>query len=216
MTIQKREYVVVEAKKLVPTKLGRIVTDLLVKNFADVFDVGFTAQMEVKLDEIEEGHNDWKNVLSEFYTPFQGEVETAKNKIEKIIIEPEETGESCPNCGKPMIYKRGRFGKFIACSGYPECKTTKAFEKDTGVNCPNEGCSGKIVLRFGKKGKFYGCSRYPDCKFATWDLPIDKKCSVCGKIMVLKTTRTGKSFIKCIDPECKKPASSDETKDEQS
>lgn len=213
LTIQKREYVQIEQKKFIPSKLGRIVTEILIKHFPVVFDVDFTAQMEEKLDAIEDGKTKWIEVIKEFYPPFEEKLEKAKETIEKITLEPEDSGEVCPKCGKSMLVKHGRFGKFLACAGYPDCKTTKSFEKDTGLTCPEEGCGGKVILKNGRKGKFYGCSNYPKCNFASWYLPIDKRCERCGKIMVLRSTRKGNKFIICIDPECSKK--SKETKPEK-
>lgn len=203
-TIQKREYAQLEEKKFIPTKLGKIITDILVKQFPLVFDVSFTAQMEEKLDEVEEGKISWVEILKEFYPPFKEKLEKAEEEIKKVQLEPEKSDQLCPKCGKPMLVKSSRFGKFLACSGYPECKTTKSIEKDTGIICPEPACNGKIVLKKGRRGKFYGCSNYPRCNFASWHMPIDKKCSACGKVMVLQTTRKGISFTRCIDPACKK------------
>jgi len=205
-TILKREYVKILEKRFFPTELGFVVTDLLIKHFQDIVNPDFTAEMEEKLDQIEEGHVNWVSVLRDFYGPFSRVLADAETQVEKVVLEPEMTDEVCPKCGKPMVIKKGRFGKFLACSGYPECRSTKPFLKEVGLPCPNEGCTGQVIERRGKKAKFYGCSRYPECTFSSWDKPTDKKCARCGKVMVLRATRGGKFYLACIDRECGKGA----------
>lgn len=205
-TILKREYVKILEKRFFPTELGFVVTDLLIKHFQDIVNPDFTAAMEEKLDQIEEGQANWVDVLRDFYGPFSIVLADAETQVEKVVLEPEMTDEVCPKCGKPMVIKKGRFGKFLACSGYPECRSTKPFLKEIGLPCPNEGCTGQVIERRGKKAKFYGCSRYPECTFSSWDKPTDKKCGRCGKVMVLRATRGGKFYLACIDRECGKAA----------
>ena len=166
-TIIERFYVERLEKKFIPTELGIVVTDFLVQNFPDVFDYAFTAQMEDELDEIARGERAWRPTLAEFYKPFAAKLENVFDKAERVKIEAEVTDKVCPKCGKNLQIKFGRFGKFLACSGFPECKYTESLEEKIDIPCPN--CGGDIVLRRTKKGKpFYGCKNYPNCKFASW------------------------------------------------
>ncbi len=203
-TIQKRGYVEKSEKKFIPTNLGRTVTEMLEEYFPNILDVGFTADLEEKLDLVEEGTQDWVKVVDKFYRPFAETLKVADEKIPKLNMEPEPAGMDCDKCGSAMVIKRGRYGKFIACSAYPECKNTKPLLKEIGVPCPNEGCDGQVVEKMSRKGKFYGCSNYPQCRFASWDLPINERCDRCGKIRVLKFSRGGKFFKACSDSKCKK------------
>ena len=172
-TLTERKYVGREKKALKPTELGFLVNDLMEEYFKDIVDAGFTANMENRLDDVEVGSQKWKNLISEFYGPFKKELDVADSAIEKIVVEDVPTGELCELCGKPMVIKAGRFGDFIACSGYPECKNTKPIIKTIGVKCPN--CGKDIVARKSKRGRlFYGCSGYPDCKTVFWNKPTDK------------------------------------------
>ncbi len=190
-TIQERDYVTKEKGTIKPTELGFTVNDLVVKNFPDVVNVKFTAQMEDELDEIAEDSREWEDVVKDFYTPFGKSLATAEASIERVKLPEEVTNEVCPECGKPMVVKSGRFGRFLACSGYPDCKYTKSFQIKTGVKCPQ--CEGELVVRRSKKGKtFYGCSNYPECTFAVPARPIKKPCPKCGGLM----TAWGKS-VKC-------------------
>lgn len=204
-TIQKREYVKLTDKKFIPTKLGNVVTDLLVKNFPDIVDVHFTAQVEGELDKIEDGKQDWVSVLREFYEPFNTRLHTVEKEIVKVDSSSiaEETGEMCEKCGQPMIIKRGPYGKFFACSGYPQCKNTKPYTEKIGVACPREGCGGTIIQRRGKKSVFYGCDKYPECDFTSWYRPLDKKCPYCNSLMVLKYSKSNRPYTQCIN-ECRK------------
>lgn len=180
--IQMREYVVKEAGKFVPTKLGFVVNDLLVKHFPKVVDIGFTAHLEGELDEIASGEREWVAVVRDFYGPFATELNGAEERIERVDV-TEPTDKVCPNCGRPMIVRSGRFGRFIACSGYPECKTTLKIVKSTGAHCPD--CGADIIEKRTKKKKtFYGCSRYPECQFATNRKPLAKPCPKCGKLLL--------------------------------
>ncbi|MDO4481413.1 MAG: type I DNA topoisomerase [Bacillota bacterium] len=198
-TLLDRKYVKREKKSLIPTDLGFLVTDLMEKYFYNIVDAGFTAQMEDKLDLVETEGNDWKEVIREFYEPFKEELDFADKSIEKVKIEDEPTDEICEICGKPMVIKHGRYGEFIACSGYPECKNTKPIVTKIDVKCPK--CGNDIIVRKSKRGKlFYGCSGYPDCDFVSWNKPVDKKCPECGSIMVEKNLKTVK--LACSNPEC--------------
>ncbi len=198
-TLMERKYVIREKKSLVPTDLGFLVTELLETYFKEIVDVGFTAEMEDKLDDVEVKHTDWHTVVSDFYSGFEKELKIADESIEKLVVEDQPTGENCPNCGKPLVIKHGRFGEFIACSGYPDCKTTMTIQKKLNIKCPK--CGGDLVVRRSKKGKvFYGCSGYPDCDQVYWNKPIDKKCPECGSLMTEKKTKTY-SLI-CSNAEC--------------
>ncbi len=180
--IQMREYVVKEAGKFVPTKLGFVVNDLLVEHFPKVVDIGFTANLEGELDEIAGGQREWVAVVRDFYNPFAAELNGAEERIPRVDV-TEATDKVCPNCGRPMIVRSGRFGRFIACSGYPECKTTLKIVKSTGAHCPE--CGADVVEKRTKKKKiFYGCSRYPECQFATNRKPLAKPCPKCGKLLL--------------------------------
>ncbi len=199
-TIIKRGYVVREKKHFYPTELGFVVVDLLKNYFPDIIDVEFTADMEQKLDSIEEGDVDWHKILSDFYAPFQKMLAIAEKEIEHIQVEDEVTKEVCDQCGRNMVIKMGRYGKFLACPGFPECKNTKPLLEPTGVPCPQ--CMGELVLRRSKKGrKFYGCSNYPSCEFVVWDEPTNQKCPRCGSLMVIKHNK-GKKVYRCSNKDC--------------
>jgi len=259
-TIRTKGYVDLVNKYFRPSELGFIVNDLLVANFSDVFDIAFTARMEHNLDRVESSEIEYKNLLDDFYKPFEVELEKAKENMvsvkgvglatglpcptcqkgelhikigrngtfiacnaypectysrnyerdEKGLIHPVEPslelaeGKVCSKCGKPMMVKQGRFGEFLACSGYPECKNTQSAHAETkgaslGVPCPLPGCTGEIVEKQSKRGKvFYGCNRYPDCAFASWDKPVAKACPKCGSTyLVEKTSKKEGTFLKC-------------------
>ena len=198
-TLTERKYVGREKKALKPTELGFLVNDLMEEYFKDIVDAGFTANMENCLDDVEVGSQKWKDLISEFYGPFKKELDVADSAIEKIVVEDVPTGELCELCGKPMVIKAGRFGDFIACSGYPECKNTKPIIKTIGVKCPN--CGKDIVARKSKRGRlFYGCSGYPDCKTVFWNKPTDKRCPECNSILLEKKTKN-KNFV-CSNEKC--------------
>lgn len=200
-TILNREYVEKQGSSLHPTELGKIVTDILETNFQKFIDVDFTATMESQLDEVEEGNVPWKEVVAKSYEPLKEAIEIAKENIEKINMD-EETDEICENCGENMVIKHGRFGKFIACKNYPECKTTKPIVNKIGVKCPK--CNkGEIILRKSKKGKvFYGCSNYPECDFLSWNKPTGDICDKCASYMIEKVTKSETKVI-CSNKECK-------------
>lgn len=202
-TIQKRGYVVKEKKQFYPTELGVVVVNLLKEYFKDIIDVEFTASMEEKLDEVEEGELGWTGVLRDFYGPFKETLAKAEKEIGHVEVAQEVTDELCENCKRNLVVKMGRYGKFLACPGFPQCRFTKPLLEPTGVNCPE--CPGELVLRRSKKGRpFYGCSRYPECEFTVWDRPSPEKCPVCGGLTVYRKNR-GKEEIKCVSPDC--PAS---------
>ncbi len=195
-TIQARGYVIQEDRRFKPTDIGTAVNDLLAEHFKDIVDLKFTAGMEGSLDKVAEGHEDWVGILRNFYGPFASELEEAEKKLPRLEIKDEPTDEICHNCARPMVIKTGRFGRFISCTGYPECKTTKPIVKDTGAKCPKDG--GMIVERRSKKGRtFYGCANYPNCDFVSWDRVIPEPCPVCASYVVAKTRRGGVVQLEC-------------------
>jgi DNA topoisomerase-1 len=201
-TILKRNYVERQNKQFAPTELGFIVVDLLKNNFNDIVDVEFTARMEENLDLVEEGEMNWTQVVDAFYRPFAADLEKASAMIEKVEIKDEEAGKDCPECGKPMLIKHGRFGKFMACSGFPDCRHTESITEEVGVDCPL--CGGAILALKSKKGRrFYGCNKYPDCQFRSWNKPTGEKCPTCGDILVEKQNRNKEMEAVCHNPECK-------------
>ncbi|PCD83727.1 DNA topoisomerase I [Lysinibacillus fusiformis] len=195
-TIQRRGYVVLDAKRFMPTELGEIVHQLVLEFFPDIINIEFTAQMEQDLDDIEEGSRQWKNIVEEFYKDFEVHVKHADEAMEKVVIKDEPAGEDCELCGSPMVYKLGRYGKFMACSNFPDCRNTKAIMKPIGVKCPS--CeTGEIVERKSKtKRLFYGCNQYPECEFVSWDKPISRPCPKCSALLVEKKIKKGVQ-IKC-------------------
>lgn len=200
-TIQKRGYVARENKQFVPTELGVIVVDILKKHFPEIIDVEFTAIVEEKLDKIEEGELDWIKMLKEFYPPFQKTIEKAREEISKIKLADEVTGEICKECGRNMVIKMGRYGKFLACPAFPECLYTRPLVTSTGISCPY--CAGMLVERRSKKGRlFYGCSQYPECDFIIFNAPSPEKCPACGGLMVIRNRRNQILRLKCVRPEC--------------
>lgn len=253
-TIQARKYVEKKENKFHPTELGFLVTDLLVKHFPNILDVKFTARMEGELDEIEDGERGWVEAVRDFYTPFEKDLKKAHVEMKNVkkettftdiicekcgkrmvikwgrngkflacsgypeckntkefvqtdagkisIVEEEKTEESCPECGSSMVIKKGRYGRFLACSDYPRCKTTKPVS--TGVSCPKEGCGGYLIEKGTKRGKvFYACSKYPECNYALWDKPIQKKCPLCNApFLVERRTRGGELKVLCLSKEC--------------
>ena len=189
-TIQHRGYVVLTEKRFVPTELGRVVIDILKENFAELIDVDFTASMEQKLDEIEAGRAEWIEVIDHFYQEFVQLLDKANRNLEKIDLPDEVSDQQCDKCGSYMVVKHGRFGKFLACPNYPECKNTKPLLKTIGIPCSY--CKdGEIVERRTKKGRvFYGCSNYSDCEFTSWYRPVQEKCPSCGHNLVIKTRKS--------------------------
>lgn len=199
-TIIERGYVRREKKQLVPTELGFVVTKIMKENFSDIVDIKFTADMESKLDLIKDGEEPWKEVIREFYGPFEKTLEKASESIEKVVIPDEVSDVKCEKCGSMMVYKMGRFGRFLACPNFPNCRNTKAIVEKTDVKCPL--CGGEIIKRKSKKDKvFYGCEKYPECSFVSWDKPVKEKCPKCGGLMVHKMGHGG-GFDACIAEGC--------------
>ncbi|MGO5674956.1 type I DNA topoisomerase [Bacillus subtilis] len=197
-TIQRRGYVALDNKRFVPTELGQIVLDLIMEFFPEIINVEFTAKMERDLDHVEEGNTEWVKIIDNFYTDFEKRVKKAESEMKEVEIEPEYAGEDCELCSSPMVYKMGRYGKFLACSNFPDCRNTKPIVKQIGVKCPSCG-EGNIVERKSKKKRvFYGCDRYPDCEFVSWDKPIERKCPKCGKMLVEKKLKKGIQ-VQCVE-----------------
>lgn len=198
-TLLERKYISRDKKLLIPTELGFVVTELMEQYFREIVDAGFTAGMEDKLDDVEAKDLDWKQVVRDFYAPLKEELAVADEQIERVELTPELTEEKCPQCGRPLAVKTGRFGEFLACSGYPECRFTKPIVKSTGVKCPD--CGGDIVAKRGRSGKiFYGCSNYPTCTRAFWYKPTDKKCPQCGALLLERNMR-GAKYV-CSNDKC--------------
>ncbi|MCR4804760.1 MAG: type I DNA topoisomerase [Clostridia bacterium] len=197
-TLTTKKYVAKEKNALSPTDLGNKITYLIMEPyFKELVDVGFTADMEKQLDKVEEGDLQWQKVVGDYYNGYlKDELAKAKTEAEKIVTEPEYIGENCPQCGRPLVKKNGKFGSFIACSGYPECKYTRNIVVGTGVSCPL--CGKEIVVKRSRKGKtFYGCSGYPDCGQVYWYKPVNKKCPKCGQLLVQR----GRKLV-CSNEEC--------------
>lgn len=199
-TILARGYVVKEKKFLVATELGETVTALLIEHFKDIVNIEFTANMEKELDNIAEGEKEWVDLIKQFYTPFELILRKAEQTIGEIKLQDEISDEVCELCGRNLVVKMGRFGKFLACPGFPQCKNTKPILESIGVKCPK--CEGDLIIRKTKKGrKFYGCSNYPKCDFVTWDEPTKEKCPKCGHIL-LKKNKGKHITYKCINDKC--------------
>lgn len=194
-TIQKRGYVALDNKRFVPTELGEIVLELVLEFFPEILDVEFTAKMENDLDEVEDGNVQWVRVIDEFYSDFEKRLEHAEKEMREVEIKDEPAGEDCGECGSPMVYKMGRYGKFMACSNFPDCRNTKPIVKEIGVKCPK--CEeGNIVERKSKKKRtFYGCDRFPGCDFVSWDKPIARKCPKCENLLVEKKQKKGTQVV---------------------
>lgn len=203
-TIIKRSYVQIQQKNFHPTELGIVVNDMLEEYFKKIIDAQFTANLEEDLDHISEGNKDWVEVIAAFYQEFSKELLVAEKEMEKVVVQDEESDEECEKCGRMMVYKMGRYGKFLACPGFPECRNTKAIVKEIGLACPK--CKkGNLVERKGKKKTFYGCSEYPACDFVLWDKPDKKPCPKCESIVVTKFTGKGKarkSYQECTSETC--------------
>lgn len=200
-TLQSRYYVVLEEKKFVPTELGQTVNEILVENFDNLVDKKFTAQMEFELDEIAAGKKPWKELVRAFYGDLKKDLDKAYENIEKVQIEDPVTDVICDKCGRNMVIKMGRYGKFLACPGFPECRNTKPLVEKIGVKCPKCG-KGEIVVKRSKKGRiFYGCDSYPKCEFVSWNKPINEKCPKCESILTEMKSK-GKKIIKCSNDKC--------------
>ena len=194
-TITSREYVKREAKTLYPTELGEVMTNLLKERFPKIVNYKFTAQMEEKLDEVEHGQEEWVELLDEFYSDFDKTLKKAKEEMEgvKLQLKEDQTDIICDKCGRQMVVKVGRYGKFIACPGYPECKNVLKFVEKTGVKCPK--CNGDVIVKHTKKKRvFYGCSNYPECDFVSWNEPVNERCPQCGGILFKKKGKKPKLY----------------------
>jgi DNA topoisomerase-1 len=195
-TLVARNYVSNEQRRLLPTELGFVINDILVEHFPSIVDTAFTSNMEEELDEIASGDREWIPVIREFYTPFSATIARAEQTMERVQIRDEPTDEVCELCERPMVIKLGRYGRFLACTGFPECRNAKPLLTKVGIPCPTCG-EGEVVERRSKKGRvFYGCSRYPDCDFVSWAKPVAKKCPECGGVMAI-ANRAGDQ-VKCI------------------
>lgn len=201
-TLLGRTYIERDKKTLIPTELGHIVNNIVSEYFKEIIDIEFTAEMENKLDNIEDGKDNWNKVVDEFYKPLEVSIDIAEKEVAKITIEDEVTDIKCDKCGKFMVIKHGRFGDFLACPGYPECKNTKPIVKELDVACPK--CGGKVLVRRSKKGKkFFGCSNYPNCDYVSWFEPTNEICPNCGKNLVKKYNKTKGEYLECPNAECK-------------
>ena len=200
-TITGREYVIRDGKALKPTELGEVITKLMKERFPKIVNVKFTAQVEEELDEVQSGKINWVETLHDFYGDFEKTLKKAKEEMQgvKIQLKEDETDIICEKCGRKMVVKMGRYGKFIACPGYPECKNVKKLVQETGAECPK--CGGKVIVKKSKKGRiFYGCAEYPNCDFISWDEPSMEKCPRCGKTLLKKKGKHPKYY--CITPDC--------------
>ena len=198
-TIQARNYVTKEAKNLFPTELGEVVNDIMKNYFSEIVDVDFTANMEKRLDEVEMGNEEWKQIIRDFYPDFKRCVDDATEKLAKVEIKNEVSDVICEKCGRNMVIKYGRYGKFLACPGFPDCKNTKPYLEKTGIPCPK--CGKEVILRKTKKGrKYYGCEANPDCDFMSWNKPTGEKCPNCGSFLEIKGRKNPK--IVCSNEKC--------------
>lgn len=201
-TIIARGYVLREQKRLMPTELGKIVNDIMCSAFPDIVDIAFTADMEEKLDSVEAGKSEWHGIISDFYGPFEKTLEKAEASLEKVSIEDQVSDVVCDKCGAMMVYKMSRYGRFLACPNFPECRNTMALPSNIGVKCPK--CGGELLERVSRKGrKFYGCEHYPECDFVSWDRPVNEKCPLCGSYMVLKRGAKDTLFHVCSNESCR-------------
>lgn len=201
-TIIARGYVSREKKRLYPTELGNIVTDIMKEYFASIVDADFTAAMENQLDEVGDGKKNWKEVLRTFYPPFEKMLTAAEEKMEKIVIKDEVSDVVCDQCGAMMVYKQGRYGRFLACPRFPECRNTKPILTYIDAKCPK--CGGRLLEKISKRNrKFYGCEHYPECDFVSWEQPIDERCPKCGSYMTVKRRKKGESWKICSNETCR-------------
>lgn len=199
-TIQQRGYVGTEKKSLYPTELGRIVNEIMKGSFSDVVDVEFTAHVESDLDAIAQGEKGWVNVMRDFYTGFAVDVEKAERELEHVKIEPKVSDVPCEKCGRMMVYRKSKFGEFLACPGFPECRNTKSIVEEVGVACPD--CAHPLIYRRSKSGrKYVACSNYPACRFTSLNIPTGERCPGCGAHLE-RITRRGYSFVACSNKDC--------------
>lgn len=202
-TISARGYVAKDGKSIYPTELGFITTDLMKENFPDIVDVDFTAHMEDEIEDVADGTVSWKEIIRQFYGPFKKTLDEAEEKIGNVEIKDEESDVVCEKCGRKMVYKQGRFGKFLACPGFPECRNTKAIVNTIDAKCPK--CGGKVIVRKSKKGvTFYTCENSPECDFISWNEPTDEKCPKCGNSLMKVRAFKGRGPLsyKCFNEEC--------------
>lgn len=211
-TIISRGYVSREKKRLFPTELGRMVTAMMTEYFAPIVDTEFTASLEDKLDTVEEGSTDWRQILRDFYPPFEEMLTVAEEQIEKIEVKDEVSDVVCEKCGAMMVYKMGRFGKFLACPNFPACRNAKPILHYIDAPCPQ--CGARLMEKTSKKNrKFYGCEKYPDCDFVSWEKPIVDKCPKCGSYMVEKPGKRGEKVHLCANETCRYKTTVEETED---
>lgn len=200
-TLLERKYVEREKKNLIPTELGFIVNNIVSEYFTEIADADFTAEMEEKLDFVEEGKINWTEIVGEFYKPLKVAIEKAEKEVSKVVIEDKVSDVPCDKCGRMMVIKKGRFGNFLACPGYPECKNTKPIIEEVDAQCPL--CGGKVLLKRSKKGnKFYGCENYPQCSFVSWYEPSKEKCEKCGSYTVIRYNKSKGKYLECTNKEC--------------
>ena len=201
-TIIARGYVMRENKRLFPTELGRTINSMMTEFFGPIVDTEFTADLEDKLDGVEEGRVDWHQVLQDFYPPFEQMLEHAEDVIEKVEIKDEPSDEICDKCGAQMVYRVGRFGKFLACPNFPDCRNTKPILNYIDAKCPQ--CGGRLLEKTSRKNrKFYGCENYPECDFVSWEMPVNERCEKCGSYMTLKRSRKGETWHLCSNETCR-------------
>ncbi len=201
-TIIARGYVSREKKRLYPTELGRMVTRMMEEYFEDIVDTEFTAELENKLDTVEEGNTDWKQIIRDFYPDFKKALDVAEQQIEKVEIKDEPSDEPCDKCGAMMVYKMGRYGRFLACPNFPDCRNTKPILHYIEAACPT--CGARLMEKTSRKNrKFYGCERYPECEFVSWEKPVTAKCPQCGGYMVEKRGRKGEVWHLCANETCR-------------
>ncbi len=201
-TIIARGYVMRESKRLYPTELGQMINRMMVEYFAPIVDTEFTAEMENELDEVEEKDTDWREVLRRFYPPFQEMLDKAEADIEKVELKDEVSDVQCDKCGAMMVYKMGRFGRFLACPNFPECHNTKPVLHYIDAACPK--CGGRLLEKNSRKNRrFYGCEHYPECDFVSWDMPAREKCEKCGSYMTVKHTKKGEEWHICANEDCR-------------
>ena len=201
-TIISRGYVTRERKRLYPTELGRMVTSMMEEYFTDIVDTEFTAAMETQLDEVEEGKTEWKQILREFYPPFEETLEKAEKQIEKVEVRDEPSDVPCDKCGAMMVYKMGRFGRFLACPNFPDCRNTMPIQTYIKTPCPK--CGARLMEKTSRKNRrFYGCERYPECDFVSWEMPVEERCPQCGSYMVEKRGRKGEIWHLCTNETCR-------------
>ncbi|MBE5786657.1 MAG: type I DNA topoisomerase [Clostridiales bacterium] len=201
-TIIARGYVMRENKRLFPTELGRMINTMMTQYFGPIVDTEFTADLEDQLDEVEDGNKDWHTVLQDFYPDFKEMLENAEQDIEKVEIKDEPSDEICDKCGAQMVYRVGRYGKFLACPNFPDCRNTKPILNYIDTPCPQ--CGGKLLEKTSRKNrKFYGCEHYPECDFVSWEMPVNEKCEKCGCFMTLKQSRKGEIWHLCSNETCR-------------